>query len=182
MDSKTFQIAHNYALSLFTVSLEQEQMDLVYRELQTSAPELLKNRTFQAFVKAPHIPSKTKIQALRNAFKQNTHSFSLSVATQNFLLLLVKNNRFYLLPAILTCLKKIRDLNESVCKITATSADLMSNVMQKLLTTKLEKALQKPIKITFKRDKSLLGGISVKFDKYVIDASVKNKIDKIQSL
>ncbi len=178
MDSKTFQIAQNYALSLFEISLERKDAESFQDKLNLVAIELINNTMLQSFARTPHISIKEKFKALKNAFEKS----QIDALIQHFILTLIQNRRFYLLPAILVCFKKIKNLHSRTCKITATSANQLEESVKILLENSLARVLQKPIAIKFKEDRSLIGGLIIEFDKYVIDASIKGKIDKILTI
>ena len=56
----------------------------------------------------------------------------------------------------------------------------MSEKIKQKLVEKLEKVTGKNVVIDEKIDKSLLGGIVVKYDNTEIDSSVKSKLDKLK--
>jgi F-type H+-transporting ATPase subunit delta len=178
MDSKTFQIAQNYALSLFEISLKNKNAESFHDRLKFVALELINNTTFQSFARTPHISIKEKFIALRSAFETS----NIDTLLQQFILALIQNRRFYLLPAILVCFKKLKKLHSDTCKVTAISANQLEESVRISLKNSLTQILKKPIAIRFKEDKSLIGGLVVEFDKYVIDASIKSKIDKILTI
>jgi F-type H+-transporting ATPase subunit delta len=178
MDSKTFQIAQNYAMSLFETCLEKHEIESFHDQLNFVALELINSKTFQSFARTPHIPVKEKLKALNNALENS----NANILIQKFVLSLIQNRRFYLLPAILICFKKIKNLHTTTCKVTAISANRLEESLKNSLTSALTCILKKPLEIKFKEDKSLIGGLVIEFDKYVIDTSIKNKIDRIFSI
>jgi F-type H+-transporting ATPase subunit delta len=178
MESKTFQIAQSYAKSLFEASLEEGQYNKVQDQLFNVATELLENETFQSFAKTPHIPVMQKLETLERVLAKTR----LNKLLRNFILSLIGNGRFDLMPAILVCFRKIQYVHEGVCKVTTSSVEPLSDEVKSLLGNVLKNSLKKPIEIKCILDKSLIGGLKIEFDKYIIDSSIQNKISRIKAV
>ncbi len=97
----------------------------------------------------------------------------------NLLTILEKNKRFILLPEIASLFIKQLSQSNSVVLTEVVTAKELTQDNKDSLTKALEDKFSKKIDLTEKVDKSLLGGVIIKFGDSVIDTSIKGKLEQL---
>ena len=131
-------------------------------------------KLIEKFLLHPALPFDGKIEIFRKA------AFDLSGNCPNFIELLLKENRFYLIGAIIEESQRIVDLYAGLVKARA----YLKTKMDKAEIEKLEKVLggiiNKRVMLSQSIDESIIGGINIKMDDLFIDASLNGRIDKLR--
>lgn len=119
--------------------------------------------------------------------KQRLTAFLLDICqgqvneeNENFLKLLVHNNRLSLLPAIAQLFEAYKADEEGYVDVEVKSAYTLSKEAKQNLTATLEKNLGKKVHINVAVDKSLIGGVLVRAGDRVIDGSIKGRLQHMQ--
>jgi F-type H+-transporting ATPase subunit delta len=132
--------------------------------------------TLQDYLKSPLIDSDQKelaIQKLGTAFK-------VSTSVTDLLHLLIKKKRIHLIPHISTALKQALQNHDHQREATITTPVEASKADQDQLLTYITKTTGYHILPTFKVDADILGGFIVTMEETIIDASLKNTLDKLR--
>jgi len=100
----------------------------------------------------------------------------LSVEQQNFVRVLVDNDRINVLPEIAQIFDELKNTHEGVRDANVESAFSMDDTAIKSLIADLERKFQCKIKATVKVVPELIGGVRIAIGDEVIDASVRGKL------
>ena len=100
---------------------------------------------------------------------------------KSFLSFLVKKRRFFYVEQILksfieTCSKKRGELKAELKSAKELSSDEISKI-----TDELTKNFSSKIKLNYKHDESLIGGLVVQVGSTMVDTSIKNKLQQIEN-
>ena len=98
---------------------------------------------------------------------------------ENFLKLLIHNNRLNLLTSITKLFEAYKAENEGYIDVEVISAYSLSEEAKHDLTTTLEKTLGKKIHMNVTVDKSLIGGVLVRAGDKVIDGSIRGRLQQL---
>ncbi len=98
---------------------------------------------------------------------------------ENFLKLLIYNNRLNLLTPIAKLFEAYKAEDEGYIDVEVTSAYSLSKEAKHDLTTTLEKTLGKKIHMNVTVDKSLIGGVLVRAGDKVIDGSIRGRLQQL---
>lgn len=99
---------------------------------------------------------------------------------ENFLKLLVHNNRLGLVSTIAKLFEAYKAEDEGYVEVEALTAYALSKEAKHDLTTTLEKTLGKKIHMNVTVDKSLIGGVLVRAGDRVIDGSIRGRLQHMQ--
>jgi F-type H+-transporting ATPase subunit delta len=99
---------------------------------------------------------------------------------ENFLKLIVQNNRLTLISFIAKLFEEYKAEDEGYVDVEVVSAFEMSKENKKHLTSTLEKTLNKKIHMQVSVDKSLIGGVLVRAGDRVIDGSIRGQLQHMQ--
>ena len=100
----------------------------------------------------------------------------LSAEQQNYVRVLVDNERLQVLPEIRDLFVALKNEHEGVKEANITSAFPMDDVTLKALVADLETRFKAKLNVTVSVDPELIGGVKIAVGDEVIDASVRGKL------
>ncbi|MCK9283875.1 MAG: F0F1 ATP synthase subunit delta [Rhodocyclaceae bacterium] len=100
----------------------------------------------------------------------------LSVEQQNFVRVLVDNDRLQVLPEIAELFEELKNAHEGVRDAAVESAFPMDDAATRSLVADLERKFQCKIQATVRLAPELIGGVRIAVGDEVIDASVRGKL------
>ena len=169
--------AERYSLALFELAKESNLLI----EIEDQALSLLnlinQSDDFCNFVKDPTINQEDLLKAINTIVENN----KLNTLFKNFLNFLIKKRRFFFIERILksfieTCSRKRGEL-----KAELRSAKNLSNDEITKITELLTKNFNSKIRLNYKYDESLIGGLVIQVGSTMIDNSIKNKLQQIEN-
>ncbi|WP_028506051.1 ATP synthase F1 subunit delta [Ruminococcus sp. FC2018] len=167
-----------YGTALFELCDEQGTLDGTYQEL-TEVSNILSDPAqaeFMEMLSSPLIPFEDKQKVLSQVFTGR-----LSDTALDFLCVVTQKGRIRDLPAIAQQFKQMYYDKKNILEVTATTVQPLSESLRKKLVQKLEGVSGKSIILHEKQDKSILGGIVLRYGNTQIDSSVRTKLDKIKA-
>jgi F-type H+-transporting ATPase subunit delta len=105
----------------------------------------------------------------------------LNTEQQNFVRLLAEKRQLALLPIIEQLFFAFHARELQTVNVTVFSATEMSEAQKTALTTALAQRLQKKVALDVQLDTSVIGGAVIRTDEWVIDGSVKGKLQQLKS-
>jgi F-type H+-transporting ATPase subunit delta len=100
---------------------------------------------------------------------------------RNFLVTLADNRRLGLLPQVATMFETLRAEVENVADVQLVSAVQLDDVQRQRLTEALKKRLKRDVRLHCAVDPSLIGGAVVRSGDFVIDGSLKARLERLAS-
>lgn len=97
----------------------------------------------------------------------------------NLLTILAENNRFALLPEISAQFELLKAEHAKSVEVLVTSAFDLSETEQAALGEKLTTRLSRQVNLTVEVDSTLIGGVIIKAGDFVIDDSVRGKLQSL---
>lgn len=169
-------IANRYAEAFFSLSLDKNALENNKTELNLVKDIFSSVENLKQFFMSERVSKKDKKDIICKALDSK-----ISKDTLNFLLLLVDKGRISYYEEIINSFRTMAN-NELKIKegIIESVRPLDSEKIKEL-----EKALSKngqQVELKEKINKQLISGFKIKFDNEVIDASMKDKIDKLKDL
>jgi F-type H+-transporting ATPase subunit delta len=135
---------------------------------------VLKNEEISVVVDNPKV-NKQRLLALMLDICQG----HVNEENENFLKLLVHNNRLSLLPYITKLFEAYKAEDEGYAEVEVFTAFALTKEAKHDLTTTLEKTLSKKIHMNVTVDKSLIGGVLVRAGDRVIDGSIRGRLQQL---
>ncbi len=171
--SETSSIARPYAKAIFELARDagdyaqwSNQLDFLTAVATDSAmAEILQN---------PAISNEQLSQLLLDVGKDQ-----LDEEGQNFVKLLVQNDRVSVVKAINTQFQILRDEAEQIIEAQLITAAKVDDSQKKSIESALSKRLGKKIKLETSVDESLIGGAVVRAGDWVVDGSVKAQLQDL---
>ena len=100
---------------------------------------------------------------------------------RNFVQILAENRRLARLPEISALFDALKDVEEGVVDVTVTSAAALDEEQQRTLTEAMKRRLKREVRLHCAVDASLIGGAIVRAGDFVIDGSLKARLERLAS-
>ena len=165
-----------YSLALYELAEESKAANEIEKQASTIVDLISKSEDLKFCIKSPTI-SKNELESLINSISEKTN---LNELLKKFLSFLVHKRRFFYVDKILkefveTCSKKRGEIKAELIS----AKDLTENDVENIKND-LSNSFNSKIKLTYKNDKSLVGGLILQVGSTMIDTSIKNKLQKIE--
>lgn len=173
MSSQT--VARRYASALADVLIERGEEAVVRQELATWERMITENQLLLEAFTNPTIPYDQKSKVLNQLITRS----GVRPVTANFLRVLLKNQRLGELPHVNAKLVQILDERAGIVSAEVTSARPVSAEVRASLEKTLAEVTKKKVRLDFRTDESLIGGIVTRIGSTIYDGSVRNQLDQL---
>ena len=169
--------AERYSLALFELSTESNSLSKIEDQSSSILHLMKQSDNFCNLIKDPTI-KQVDLSKIINKIAENNQFDTLF---KNFLNFLIQKRRFFFIERILksfieTCSRKRGELKAEL----KSAKDLSSDEITKI-TEVLTKNFSSKIKLNYKHDESLIGGLIVQVGSTMVDTSIKNKLQQIEN-
>ena len=106
--------------------------------------------------------------------------FKFNDLLKNFMTFLIKKRRFFYLEKILKSFIEICSEKRGEIKAEIQSAKELSNEEISKINEELAQNFSSKMKLNYKHDQSLIGGLIIKIGSTMVDTSIKNKLQQIE--
>ena len=167
-------LARVYAESLFGVARDHGNLDVVRDQLDQFTDALSGNRDLELFFFSPYFSSKEKLEGLDLAVS------GADPDLRNFLEMLIEKHR---MPAIFRIRRRFEELwkeeNQRI-EVTVTSAIELDPAVAEQVGAAVERQTGRSVDLTSRVDESIVGGLVLQVGNMVLDASIKNRLEKLR--
>ena len=177
--NKGFSItsAERYSLALYELANESNHLEQVEDQSLSILDLISSSKDFSNLIKDPTSSQEDLLKVINNISENNKFENLL----KNFLSFLITKRRFFYVEQILksfieTCSKKRGELKAEL----KSAKELSSEEITKI-TDELTQNFSSKIKLNYKHDKSLIGGLVVQVGSTMVDTSIKNKLQQIEN-
>ena len=169
--------AERYSLALYELSSESNVLIQIEEQCLSVLGLINSNEDFKNLIKDPT----TKQDDLLKIIHSISEKYRFENLFKNFLNFLIKKRRFFFLERILksfieTCSEKRGELKAELKSAKELSNDEINNI-----TEELTKNFSSKIKLNYKHDESLIGGLVVQVGSTMVDTSIKSKLQQIEN-
>ena len=168
------EIAEVYSRSLFEVAKDRGSLDRVHEELGQFADALSGSRDLQVFFFSPYFSSQEKKDGIAKLVEDADESFV------RFLELLAERHR---MPAVF----RIRDefdrlwrQENKLLPVSVTSAVELDSQLVEGIGRRIEEQTGERVELTSRVDPDVLGGIVLRVGNMVLDASIRNRLERLR--
>ena len=169
--------AERYSLALFELSEENNSLSQIEDQSSSMLNLINQNNDFCNLIKDPTV-SQEDLSKVINKIVEN---YKFDTLFKNFLNFLIEKRRFFFIERILksfidTCSRKRGELKAELKSAKNLSSDEITKI-----TEVLTKNFSSKIKLNYKHDESLIGGLVVQVGSTMVDTSIKNKLQQIEN-
>ena len=169
--------AERYSLALFELSEENNLLSQIEDQSSSVLNLINKSEDFSSLIKDP-TTNQEDLSKVINKIAENNKFENLF---KNFLNFLIQKRRFFFIERILKSFIEICSRKRGELKAELKSAKELSNEEIAKITEELTKNFSSKIKLNYKHDKSLIGGLVVQVGSTMVDTSIKNKLQQIEN-
>ncbi len=177
--NKGFSItsAGRYSLALYELASENNVLSQVEDQSSSLLNLISLSKDFSNLIKDPTNSQEDLLKVIENISNDN----KLENLLKSFLNFLVTKRRFFYVEQILknfieTCSQKRGELKAELKSAKELSSDEISKI-----TEELTKNFSSKIKLNYKHDVSLIGGLVLQVGSTMVDTSIKNKLQQIEN-
>ena len=169
--------ASRYSLALYELAHESNELDEIEKHSSSLIKLIFNSEEFKSLIKNPTI----KKEDLLSTVLKISEQYKLNGLLIKFLSFLVSKRRFFYVEKILkdfieTCSKKRGEIKAELVAAKEMSENEINNIKDDLT-----KSFDSKIKLNFKNDPSLIGGLIIQVGSTMIDTSIRNKLQKIEN-
>jgi F-type H+-transporting ATPase subunit delta len=168
------EIARVYGDALFEVAKEEGKLDEIRSELGGFADALNDDRDLQVFFFSPYFSSEEKREGISKAVTGASEQF------ENFLALLAEKHR---MPAIFRIRARYDELwaeENKRLEVRVTSAVPLDEGVVKRVGEEIERQTERKIDLEAEVDEDILGGLVLRVGNMVLDASLREKLNRLR--
>jgi F-type H+-transporting ATPase subunit delta len=172
--SELSTLARPYAAAVFKRASESDSAEQ-WSQMLAFIAAVVKDKDISTIAENPKISTARLTQLLLDICQGQ-----LTSEGENFLKLLVQNDRLTLAPQISSLYEIHKADAEGYVDVDVKAAYAFTKEEQKKLTSALERTLNKKVRLSVSMDKSLIGGFLAKAGDRVIDGSIKGRLQHMQ--
>ena len=169
--------AERYSLALFELSEENNLLSQIEDQSSSILNLIEQSEDFSNLIKDPTTSQEDLLKVI-NTISENNKFESLF---KNFLSFLIQKRRFFFIERILKSFIEICSRKRGELKAELKSAKELSNEEIAKITEELTKNFSSKIKLNYKHDQSLIGGLVVQVGSTMVDTSIKSKLQQIEN-
>jgi len=166
-------IARPYAKALF-LTAQKENTFKVWSEMLAFAASVAKDEAMQAIIKNPQFSSGQIIQWFQAIGRE-----VFTPEANRFIAQLGRAKRFALLPEIASVFEEMRQAAERAITVVITSAYAINEKERARFEEVLVQRMQAKVRLQNTVDPTMIGGARISVGDWVIDGSVRGKLEKL---
>jgi ATP synthase F1 delta subunit len=168
------EIAEVYARALFEVAKERDILDEIHDELGAFATALEENRELAVFFFSPYFSSEEKKNGLQRAVTGANPVF------MNFLETLLERHRMPVIFRIRARFEQLWDEENKLLPVEITSSVQLDKEIVAQIGDRIGEQTGQKVELSSKVDPEILGGLVVRVGNFVLDASIRNRLNQLR--
>ena len=168
-------LAMRYASALFSLSEESNSLESVDVEINAIQSLIGDNKDFMKLINSPIFNREDQFRGVSSVCTQ----VGFSKITRNFLCLITKNRRLFLLPEIIISFQRMISNFNGEIAAEVTVASRLDDHQTRNISEAMQKTLGSKVKVTHKVDKNILGGLVVRVGSRMFDNSLRTKLQRL---
>lgn len=171
--SMTGDVGKIYADALFELGREDNTLDEIYKTLNECRNVFRANPDLLKLMSAPSISADEKTDILSKIFSDCGMIY-------NLLCILAEKNRSEYIASITETFNNLYNEYNNIAEMTVITCIPLDNSMRERLRAKLSAKFGKTVKFKEEIDRSIIGGIIVKYGNLQMDNSVRTKLESVR--
>ena len=170
------ETSERYSRALFEVAKETSDLEKIEKDIKIFQSLLNSSIEIKNFI---HNPTQSKDNQ-NNVIELLAEQLSFSKNLKNFFFLLIEKRRIFFIAKIIDSFLKLCSQKRGEVKASLISSKELSEVEIENISKDLSSTMGSTIKFDYKVDKELIGGLKLQLGSYMIDTSIKNKLNKYE--
>ncbi len=168
------EIAEVYARALFGVASDQDKLDEIHDQLGAFADAVNENRDMAVFFFSPYFSTQEKKEALEKAVRGADEVF------MNFLEALLERHRMPVIFRIRSRFDQLWDEENKLLPVEVTSAIELDKKTVDGIGKSIGEQVDRKIELSSRVDPEILGGVVLRVGNFVLDASIRSRLEQLR--
>ena len=168
---------NSYSKALYELADENKSLSHIEEQASSIINLISKSEDFDQLIKDPTI----KIEEQSKIINEISNKFNFSDLFKKFLNFIISKRRLFYLEKILKDFLAICSKMRGEISGKLISAKELNDLEINNIKDELTKNFGSNIKLSYKQDQSLIGGLIVQVGSLMIDTSIKNQLQKIEN-
>ena len=168
------EIADVYARSLFEVANERDVLDVVHSQLGEFTEALNSSHDLRVFFFSPYFTTDEKKDGLKRAVT------GVDPVFENFLEALIERHRMPAIFRIRTRFEEMWDDEKQLLPVEVTSSVALDKSTVESIGARIGEQTGRTVELSSKVDPDILGGIVLRVGNFVLDASIRNRLNQLR--
>ena len=169
--------ASRYSLALYELAEENKHIQEIEDQSSALIKLLDKSVDFESIIRNPTNKKEDQI----NVISKIAEHYNFNILLKNFLCFLVVKRRLFFLKNILIKFLDICSQKRGEVKARLFAAKKLNDEEVNKIKDELSKDFTNKVKLYYKYDPSLIGGLIIQIGSVMIDTSIKNKLKQIEN-
>ena len=169
--------ASRYSLALYELAEENKHVE----EIEDQSLALIKlideSKDFESMVRNPTNKKEDQI----NVINKISEHYNFNILLKNFLCFLIEKRRLFFLKNILKNFIDICSQKRGEVKARLVAAKQLNDDEVNKIKNELSKDFTNKVKLDYKYDPKLIGGLIIQVGSVMIDTSIKNKLKQLEN-
>ena len=170
--SEFVTVARPYAKAAFDFAVEHQNVDR-WQNMLAFAAEVTKNEQMAELLSGALAPETLAASFIAVCGEQ------LDANGQNLIKVMAENGRLRVLPDVLEQFEHLRALSEATAEVEVTSAQPLNATQIEKIAAAMEKRLARKVKLNCNVDSSLIAGVVIRTEDFVIDGSSRGQLARL---
>ena len=166
----------SYALALYEIAKESLQLEKIEEEIKGLKNLLSNSSDLNEIILNPTVSKEEKGKIMVSICEKNNFSNNF----KKFLGFVSFKNRLFFLSKIIESFLSLVSNNKGELKANLTSSKDLSIDEKKKIESELSENFKSPLKISYRYDANLIGGLIVQVGSIMVDTSIKTKLKKLE--
>ena len=166
----------SYALALYELAKENSELNKVEDGMDGIKTLLSNSSDFKEMILNPAVTKEEKNKVIIKIADQ----YNFCQTLKKFLGFLTTKNRLFFLNQIIGSFLDLISSSKRELKAKLLSSKKLSKTELEKIRNELSKDFQSPIKIDYKHDPDLIGGLVIQVGSVMVDTSIKSKLKQLQ--
>ena len=169
--------ASRYSLALYELAIESNTLNEIEDHSSSVINLIVTCKDFRSLIKDPTNNKEDQLNALSKISEQ----YKLNELLTKFLSFLIIKRRFFYVEKILKSFIETCSIKRGELKAELTSAKDLTEIEVNNIKKELTQNFSSKIRLNYKHDTSLIGGLIVQVGSTMVDTSIKNKLQQIEN-
>ena len=170
------ETSERYSRALFEVANEANELSKIETDIKSFQILFDSSSEIKNFIQNPTL----SINAQNSFVNLLAEKLSFSKNLKNFFLLLIEKRRIFFVKKISESFLRLCSKKRGEIKASLISSKELSPTEIDEISKDLSKSMRSIIKLDYKVDKDLIGGLKLQLGSFMIDTSIKNKLKKYE--
>jgi F-type H+-transporting ATPase subunit delta len=168
------ELARVYSEALFEAAKQGGKVDLIREQLGKLADALEQNRDLSVFFFSPYFSSREKKEGLERVLEGADPMFV------NLLKVLIDNHRMPVIFRIRRQFEVLWQEENRLLPVEVTSAVTLDDDVAMRIRERIEQQTGRRVELTRRVDDGIIGGLIVRVSNMILDASIRNQLERLR--